>query len=238
MDTTANRTDPVGTLAARFAVFGLLGLALWANVYPMERPAAAQTDPGIIIQIATPTPSLPTPALAAPIVDMAQPTPEPEALPAPIAVESPAALPAPIWSAADLAYVPEAPATSVTSPDAAPAPEADPSAYLDNVGAQAAHSPRGDVSDPPMSQTGPILMPAVDDQPAYIVAPVGSDAAPAPAAPMIAAAVPPISDAQAAVLADRESNTCAPGQVFYPRTGCHTPGSGGKMPGAVGESRP
>lgn len=104
--------------------------------------------------------------------------------------------------------------------------------YLANVGAQAAHSPRGDVSQPPPSQTGPILYP---DRNA-IVQPVGYDTPPppVPAQPQIAVAVPHISEAQADVLSQRDSNGCAPGQVFYPRTGCHTTGSGGAQPGAVG----
>lgn len=53
------------------------------------------------------------------------------------------------------------------------------------------------------------------------------------AAPAQAATVQPISDAQIATFSNRGSGGCAPGQVFYPRSGCHTPGSGGPQPGSV-----
>lgn len=46
--------------------------------------------------------------------------------------------------------------------------------------------------------------------------------------------VPTISAAQAENYASRGSGSCPAGQVFVPRSGCHTPGSGGAMPGAVG----
>lgn len=45
--------------------------------------------------------------------------------------------------------------------------------------------------------------------------------------------IPPISAEQAANYASRGSGTCPAGQVFVARVGCHTPGSGGAMPGAV-----
>jgi len=215
MTTSTPRADPARTLAARFAIFGLVGLALWAQVYRIERPVSAQGEPDIILQ-ATPTAALPTPALAAPVVDLSQPTPEPAAL------AQAQQLPAPQWTAEQLA-----PVIVESAPAALPEPSA---SYLENVGAQADHSPRGNVDEPPPAQTGPILMPATGDQPAYIVAPIGAVVPDA-----MAAAVPPISAAQAEVIGARTSNGCAMGQVFFPRTGCHTPGSGGPQPGAVSE---
>jgi len=215
MTTSTTRADPVRHMAARFAIFGLVGFALWAQVYRIERPASAQGEPAQDIYM-TATPALPSPALA-PVVDLAQPTPEPAAL------AQAQQLPAPQWTAEQLA-----PAPAIAPPIELPVP--DTGAYLANVGAQAEHSPRGDVDDPPMAQTGPILMPASGDQPAYIVAPIGAVVPDA-----MAAAVPPISAAQAEVIGARTSNGCAMGQVFFPRTGCHTPGSGGPQPGAVSE---
>jgi hypothetical protein len=214
MTTSTPRADPVRHMAARFAIFGLVGVALWANVYRMERPAAAQGEPPQDIYM-TATPALPSPALA-PVVDLAQPTPEPAAL------AQAQQLPAPQWTAEQLA-----PVAVADAPAALPEPS---TSYLENVGAQADHSPRGNVDEPPPAQTGPILMPASDGQPAYIVAPVGAVVPDA-----MAAAVPPISAAQAEVIGARTSNGCAMGQVFFPRTGCHTPGSGGPQPGAVSE---
>lgn len=214
MTTTRPRND----IAARCAIFALLALALWANVYHIERPASAQADPQDIILTATP--ALPTPALAAPLVDLAQSTPIPDAL-----AVAPAELPAPVWPAD------AAPAMAIAPPIELPVP--DTGAYLAVVGAQAEHSPRGDVAPLDAAQTGPMLMPAVGDTPAYIVVPQGAEMAPG----AIASSVPPISADQAAILAQRESNTCPSGMVFYPRTGCHLEGSGGPMPGAVGESR-
>ena len=106
-----------------------------------------------------------------------------------------------------------------------PTPEAWIDQALGAVGAQAAHSPRGDVPQPPAYESGPILIPASADMPSIII-----DPAPAPAPEGIAVAVPPQQ-----YMEERTSNSCPAGQVFYPRTGCHTPGSGGAMPGAVGE---
>jgi hypothetical protein len=105
--------------------------------------------------------------------------------------------------------------------------------YLANVGAQAAHSPRGDVpAAPPAFDAGPVALPPENGAQTVI------DPNPAPAPLVSAELVPTTSAAQAAIGLSRESNTCAAGQIFYPRTGCHTPGSGGPQPGAVGETRP
>ena len=103
--------------------------------------------------------------------------------------------------------------------------------YLANVGAQAAHSPRGDVDHPPTFQTGPIAQPVNADNEIIVIDPNPVVVT----APRYAAAVPAISPDQAAVLSARQSNGCAAGEIFYPRSGCHLPGSGGVMPGAVGQ---
>lgn len=197
---------------ARIVLFLLIGLALYANVVSISTPVSAQSGgPGEIILMATPTPALPTPALAElPAITLDEPVTYPAVDGAPVA------LPAPVW------------------PDAPPAQPVAPASddYLANVGAQAEHSPRGDTVPPaPAHESGPILY--TDEQGEYIVEP----AAPthAPALPAIAVAVPPITAEQAAILAARDSHGCAAGEVFYPRTGCHFPGSGGPMPGAVGE---
>lgn len=190
MLTIPTRNDPI----ARFAVFALLALALWASFAQIQPKADAQ---GIIILDATPTPALPTPALAPALL---LPTIDPPIAPA---------LDSPI----------------LTSPDAAPAPAADPAEYLANVGAQAPHSPRGDVEHPPSFDSGPVLYPDSN----IIIDPL-------PQVEMgIAVAVPAISAEQAAVIGARESHGCAAGETFYPRTGCHRMGSGGPLPGAVGE---
>lgn len=105
-------------------------------------------------------------------------------------------------------------------------PPVDNSDYLANVGAQEGHSPRGDVAHPPSFTTGDVHDPEINGGDYIVIV--------ATALPSYAVAVPPLSDAQAAVLAERDSNGCASGQVFMPRTGCHTPGSGGAQPGAVG----
>ncbi len=203
-------TTPRNDLIARYAVYGLCALALWAGVRAVERPTESARAQDIILQ-ATATPALPTPALA-PVVDLALPTPVPLDV-------APPSLPAPVWPA-DM--------TPVTAQEAPGATEGDNAEYLAVVGAQAAHSPRGDVDDPPPSmQSGPILYP---DQNIII------DPNPAPPPVGMAVAVPAISAAQAQVLGARTSDSCPLGQVFYPRTGCHLEGSGGPQPGAVGEN--
>lgn len=125
------------------------------------------------------------------------------------------------------------------------APRALPTAaqtYLQNVGAQTPHSPRS------ASTAAPVEAQAQPQPTAGICAPplcrdgdggggqaqgwAAQDAAPAVEAQPVA--LPTIEPAQAEVIGARTSNGCAAGQVFMPRTGCHTPGSGGAMPGAVG----
>ncbi len=102
--------------------------------------------------------------------------------------------------------------------------------YLQNVGAQAPHSPRSQPTAAPVeAQAQPQPQPAAD------VAPPAQDAAPIVEAQPIA--LPTIEPAQAEVIGARQSNGCAPGQVFMPRSGCHTPGSGGAMPGPVGGAK-
>lgn len=191
--TIPTRNDPI----ARLVVFAFIALALWATFAPRRSDVQAQD---IIILDATPTPALPTPALA---LD-------------PAIVFS---LPTPVWIPADL--------PAVTSPDGTTATEGSEGGdYLANVGAQAEHSPRGDVDHPQSFDSGPLLLPEQH----IIIDP----SAPAED-PGIAIAVPHISDAQAAVIGARTSHGCAAGELFYPRTGCHLPGSGGALPGAVGE---
>ena len=100
-----------------------------------------------------------------------------------------------------------------------PAPASNP--YIVNVGQQAPHVPRSEPTP---------AAPAVEPAPAVEVPPAPAVPAvePAPAVPL-----PTIAPAQAAVIGARGSGTCPAGQVFYPRSGCHTPGSGGAMPGPV-----
>ncbi len=207
MTTTTPRND----LLARYAVYGLCALALWAGVRAVERPTESARAQDIILQ-ATATPALPT-AVLAPVVGLAPPTLVPVDI-------VPPSLPTPAWPA-DMA-----PVTAQEAPGATEG--AGGGDYIANVGAQAAHSPRGDVDDPPPAmQSGPILYP---DQNIII------DPNPAPPLPGMAVAVPAISSAQAQILGARQSDTCPAGQVFYPRTGCHLEGSGGPQPGAVGEN--
>lgn len=219
-----NQRDPIARAALLLMVAGVI-YALFATMNGSSTPDVQAQ--GTIILDATATPALPRPS--------------PERLALGFAVATPT--PAPGWLDQQLAAASDAAngfaqgqADQLAQEQAAAQAAYDQAArdqYLANVGAQASHSPRGDVSQPPPSQTGPILYPATDDQPAYISVP-GVDLPVAPAQPQIAVAVPHISDAQADVLSQRDSNGCAPGQVFYPRTGCHTPGSGGPQPGAVG----
>ena len=70
------------------------------------------------------------------------------------------------------------------------------------------------------------------------IADAGQPPAHAEAPALVAVDVPPISADQAAIIGARESNGCPAGAVFVPRVGCHAIGSGGPMPGAVGEVRP
>jgi len=212
--------DPLARAALLLLVAGVI-YALTLTVGGSSTPQAQAQD---TILYATATPALPafTPA---PVLGFAVATPTP----------------APGWLDQGLAAVGAAgdqfaqgQADQLAQEQDAARIAAEQSQYIANVGAQAEHSPRGDVSEPAPSQTGPIVQPASGDQPSYIIAPAGYD--PKPAAPLagIAEAVPQISQEQAAVIGARQSNGCAVGEVFYPRTGCHQPGSGGPQPGAVG----
>jgi hypothetical protein len=83
--TSAPRRDPI----ARLCIFALLFLAFYANVATIS-PQAAKADAQIIILDSTPTPALPTPALAVMDVAPAAPAPPegiPAAAPAPIAAD-------------------------------------------------------------------------------------------------------------------------------------------------------
>lgn len=226
------RRDPI----ARFGLFGLIAAVIWVAIASATQPTptAAQSE---IILMATATPALPTPVQEQPALALVAPTPEPQgwldqalgdvSAAADQLADNQAALLAQEQAAAQAAAQAEA--------ERLAAEQAARDQYLANVGAQAAHSPRGDVSEPPPSQTGPIQYSDNNGTP-YIVAPAAPAAEP-PAAPAIAVAVPVISQEQAAVIGARESNGCPDGQVFFPRTGCHAPGSGGPQPGAIGEGK-
>jgi hypothetical protein len=226
------RNDPF----ARLALVALFALALWANVRQFSStPESAAASPGYtIIEKQSPTPSLPTPALA---LGLALPTPT-----APAEAAAPADPQAPIlanWLDQSLGQVSVSAdqfaadqAAALADEQAAQAAD-DQAQYLANVGAQAAHSPRGDApTAPPSFDAGPVAMPAENGVQVVI------DPNPVAAPQVAAELVPTTTAAQAAIGLARESNGCAQGQIFYPRTGCHTPGSGGPQPGAVGETRP
>jgi len=208
MTTTTPRND----MLARYAVYGLCALALWAGVRSLERPAdSAQAQDIPLFATPAPTPALPTPAIELPAFGMAAPTPPPvESVPVVLPVEN-------------------APVAAQEAPQEAQAAQG--GDYIANVGAQAAHSPRGDVDPPASFETGPIAYPENGDGMIVVIDPNGIP----PQVEGIAAAVPHISEAQAQVIGARQSNGCPSGQVFYPRTGCHLEGSGGPQPGAVGE---
>jgi hypothetical protein len=222
------RNDPF----ARLALIALFALALWANVRQFATPPeSAAASPGYtIIEQQSPTPALPTPRNAfAP--GLALPTPTPADPQAPIVAN---------WldqsldqvSASDDQFA-AAQAAALADEQAAAQAAEQQAQYLANVGAQAAHSPRGDVpAAPPSFDAGPVALPPENGAQTVI------DPNPEIAPLVSAELVPTTSPAQAAIGAARESNGCAAGQIFYPRTGCHTPGSGGPQPGAVGESRP
>ena len=206
-------TTPRNDMLARYAVYGLCALAMWAGVRSLEHPAdSAQAQDIHLFATEAPTPALPTPALDAPGLVLIAPTPTANELPAPV------------WP------VQNAPVASQDGSGAAQ--DAQGGDYIANVGAQAAHSPRGDVDAPASFETGPIAQPANGDGMIVVIDPNGSNTDPLEG---IAAAVPHISQAQAQVIGARTSNGCPDGQIFYPRTGCHLEGSGGPQPGAVGE---
>lgn len=87
---------------ARYAVYALCTLALWAGVRQLERPATSAQAQDIIILQATPTPALPTPAPDAPAFVLIAPTPAPVAAPeAPTPVQGEEAAPAPLSAPID-----------------------------------------------------------------------------------------------------------------------------------------
>jgi hypothetical protein len=220
------RNDPF----ARLALFALFALALWANVRQFATPPeSAAASPGYtIIEKESPTPAIPTPRNA---VGLALPTPTPADPQAPIVANWLDQSLGQVAASADQFAADQAAALADEQAAAIAADEQ--AQYLANVGAQAAHSPRGDVPAPPPSfDAGPVALPPQNGAQTVI------DPNPEIAPLVSAELVPTTSPAQAAIGLSRESNTCAAGQVFYPRTGCHTPGSGGPQPGAVGESRP
>jgi len=235
MHTTSTRpNDPIAMLV----VYGLLALMIYAGVKAFDRtPDPAQAQGPIIIA----TPALPTAVPTdAPAFVLAAPTPAP-------------------------APTEAAPVYSDVSADSAPQNGAGDVGYLDTVGAQAPHAIRDSESDLPTIEPDAINDPAqnggnvapdgcpfpivngvcangalaksIDDSAIGSKSTVPAGPEPARAAP-IAVAVPAISAEQAAIIGARQSHGCPDGQVFYPRTGCHLPGSGGPQPGAVGEVRP
>lgn len=121
-----------------------------------------------------------------------------------------AAPPAPTPAPAPVQVAPPAPAYSAPLPTLQPA-------QAEIIGAQQPHAIRG---------AEPTPAPVVDIPAPEFVAPVELP----PAAP-----VPTIDNAQATVIGARQSNGCAAGETFFPRVGCHATGSGGAMPGPVGE---
>lgn len=226
------RNDPF----ARLTLLALFALALWANVRQFATPPeSAAASPGYtIIEQQSPTPALPTPRNAvAPSLALSTPTAQAETAgdKAPILANWLDQSLNGVAASADQFADEQA---AALADEQARAQAADEQAqYLANVGAQAAHSPRGDApTDPPSFDAGPVALPPENGVQLVI------DPNPAPAEPIAAELVPTTNAAQAAIGAARESNGCAAGQIFYPRTGCHTPGSGGPQPGAVGETRP
>lgn len=119
-------------------------------------------------------------------------------------------LPQPTAAPVEAAAPPTMAPVALVEPTADPAPPADapppdPGAYIANVGEQAPHSPRG-------SERGEVqIVPTAAPEPSQ----VDPNAQAVP--------IPTLAPEQAAVMAQRTANGCAPGQVFVPRSGCHTP---------------
>ena len=224
------RRDP----AARIALIGMACAVIYLAFANVTAPDQARAQADIIIEA---TPALPTPAQDSPAFAWSVPTPTPAGALVPtagpgwldqqLAALADAGDQLAVDQAAQLAAEQEA---ARIAAEQAAAEQVARDQYLANVGAQAPHTPRSAPPAPPQHTGGPILYP--DEN--VIIQPVEVAPAAPPAQPAIAVAVPAISDDQRAVLAERDSNGCAAGEVFYPRTGCHAPGSGGEMPGAVG----
>ena len=148
-----------------------------------------------------------------------------------------------LFSAACFWYIMGAPVPAALPTPPAALPTA--ATYLQNVGAQAPHSPRSaptaapvDAQAQPQPTAGicaPPLCRDGDGGGGQAQGWAAQDAAPAVEAQPVA--LPTIEPAQAEVIGARQSNGCAAGQVFMPRSGCHTPGSGGAMPGPVGGAK-
>lgn len=209
------KRDPFARGLLLALVFAVALLGIYGGATQAE-PASAQANENPIIIVPTaaqPTPALPT--VEQPAIGLAQPTPAPGWLDQ--ALTS-------VATAGDQFASEQADQLAQEQAAAEAQANADREQYLANVGAQAAHSPRGDVQQPPAYQAGP-----VEVQPGVVIDP-NPQAAPVA---QVAVQSPAISAEQAAVLAQRESNSCKPGEVFYPRTGCHAPGSGGEQPGPV-----
>lgn len=219
------RRDPVARLALLFLV-GVVCAAMYFTATSAVQATAQAEEQRIFIE---PTPTLPTAAPGeAPAFALAQPTPTAQSwIDQRLTAVAGAADNFANAQAAQLAAE-QAEAQRLAAEQAA-AIEAQRQAaeraqYLANVGAQAPHSPRGDVAHP--------STPDVQELPSGAL--IVTEPAPSVVDPNAqAVAVPALSQEQAAVIGARESNGCAAGQVFYPRSGCHTPGSGGAMPGAV-----
>lgn len=151
------------------------------------------------VYLALALPSVPAQAQAEPITIIQK-----EILIATPTLGVPEPTPAPAQVAAPPTLQPVAIVEPTQEPDAQAdaAPQAD---YLAQVAEQAPHSPRGDnrgeiqiipTAAPPPSQVDPNAQ---------------------------AVALPTIAPAQAQALLARTANGCQPGQVFIPRSGCHTP---------------
>lgn len=221
------RNDPI----SKILLCVLLAAALWANVAQLEQPVQAHSDPTSVFepQPPAPTPALPTAQAELPALGLSAPTPTPLGWLDQALATAADAGDSFAQDQADQLAAEQAAALAAQQAEAArlAAEQAARDQYLSNVGAQAPHSPRGDApAQPPNYSTGPMEV-----SPGVVI-----DPNPQPvAAPAIAVAVPQTSAEQQAAIGARTSNSCADGEVFYPRSGCHTPGSGGAQPGAVGQ---
>ena len=220
--TIPQRKDPL----ARFILLAMFASVCYMAVMSITatvEPAQAQ---GVIIINGTPQPTPPLPT-SDPALVFAVATPTPQGwLDTALGNASAAA---DQFAADQQAQLAAEQAAAQAQAEADAAAQAAHDQYLANVGAQAKHSPRGDVQATPAFQSGPVAAPngiVIIDNP--------SAAATAVPLPGYAQVVPTISDEQKAVLAERDSNSCPPGEIFYPRAGCHTPGSSGPQPGPVG----
>ncbi len=217
---TQSRPDPIAKFTLIGSVAGVLCLA-WLGVQAATVPMPAGAAP--VTLVATPQPAqaeafdaVPAPADPAPTADPAPPPSDPAPEAAPV-MSVPTAEPPVIAAAPPTAA--DAPASAAVQ-SAPLQPE-----YAAVIQAQAAHSPRGDVEvaapapvEVPLPSGAVVLNPAPAPEPSQ----VDPNAHAVPAAPLGAE--------YAENIQARQSNSCPDGQVFYPRSGCHAPGSGGTQP--------